>query len=360
MRRWILTLLLLTGPAAGVGLAAPAAEVGEAQATQLAQLSGLRAELHKAEAALEPLRVKKTRLEGEAALLATAVDTDKRKPDGVRRDRELQAHLTQSKSKTDEIESTQAELRWREPGLTALRRRVIRTIDAVLDARTLSESSRLELERLRTAQMALLVSPTLPLVIARDARGLVDPLDGPRELGEKADLLRDSGDKLRREAKRLSARIDGVDRRRHLRERAGALDEDMFGESTSNRRVARAGDGQGGAGTTTVVSGTKSATDSNGGATAPVQSPAGGGSTGAVTTGSSTSSTPSRTDTTVLRNLVDPATLDELRQSDGIDDADRQVKALKKAQAELEFLAAELDRRAMALDGRAKDLKLQK
>ncbi|MEO6954040.1 MAG: hypothetical protein ABI321_19715 [Polyangia bacterium] len=363
MRRWIFTLLLLTGPLTGSGLAAPAQ--ASQQDAQLSQLQALRSELQKAEAAVQPLRAKKAQLENEAAQLAASIDADKRKPDGVRRDRELQAHLAESKTKTDEIESAQAQLRWREPGLTALRRRVIRSIDQVLDGKAVTEASRLELERLRTAQVALLVSPSLPLVIARDTKGLVDPLDGPRELGEKADLLRDSGDKLRREVKRLSARIDGVDRRRRLRERAGALDEDMFSESASNRRIARAGDGSGATtGTVTTVmstsSGTKGSADSTGGS--PVASPtsgvgAQGGFTGAPTTNSPSSA---RTDTTVLRNLVDPATLDELRQSDGIDDADRQTKALKKAQAELESLAAELDRRATALDGRAKDLKQQK
>lgn len=374
MRRWIFTLLLLTGPLSGLGVAAPV-QVAPAADAQARELSALRAELAKAEAAVQPLRAKKAALEAEAARLATEIDLDKRKPDGVRRDRDLQAHLAQSKSKTDEIEVTQTELRWREPGLTAMRRRVIRSIDSVLDGKAdgkaLGEAARLELERLRTAQVALLVSPSLPLVIARDTRGLVDPLDGPRELGEKADLLRDSGDKLRREAKRLSVRIDGVDRRRRLRERAGALDEDMFGESTSNRRIARAGSGASESGTATTVtttgSGTKGSSDSTGGAT-PAQNPGaqagfGSGSNGAV--GSPTVSSPSgpsaaRTDTTVLRNLVDPATLDELRQSDSLDDADRQTRALKKAQAELETLATELERRAAALDGRAKDLKQQK
>ena len=92
---------------------------------------------------------------------------------------------------------------------------------------------------------------------------------------------------------------------------------------------------------------------------------AGNGATGGngSTTGTTTSfgSSPGRTtESTVLRNLVDPATLDELRRADAIDDVDRQTRALKKAQAELESLAAELDRRAKALDGRAEEIKRQK
>ena len=360
MRNWILTLLLATAALPGRGLAAPAATTQAVDA-----LNGLRVELGKAEAAVQPLRARKTQLENDVAQLATAIDADKRKSEGVRRDRELQGHLAQSKSKTDEIERTQAELRWREPGLTELRRRIIRAVDRLLDGqvlegqKALAEASRLELERLRTAQVALLVSPSMPLVIARDTRGVVDPLDGPRELGEKADLLRDSGDKLRREAKRLSARIDGVDRRRRLRERAGALDEDMFGESTSNRRIARAGQTT----SETPTTSGKGSSDAFTGSNPPSSAPSGAtpGVTGSSGGTTSPPSTPAvRTDTTVLRNLVDPATLDELRQSDVLDDAERQTRALKRAQTELETLAAELDRRAQALDGRAKDLKQQK
>jgi len=63
---------------------------------------------------------------------------------------------------------------------------------------------------------------------------------------------------------------------------------------------------------------------------------------------------------TVLRNLVDPATLEELRRADGGDDLERQVRALKKAQGELEGMAAELERRARSLNTRADELKRQK
>jgi hypothetical protein len=63
---------------------------------------------------------------------------------------------------------------------------------------------------------------------------------------------------------------------------------------------------------------------------------------------------------TVLRNLVDPATLDELRRSDSGDDLDRQLRALRRVQGELEGLAKELDRRAHDLSTRADELKHRK
>jgi hypothetical protein len=62
----------------------------------------------------------------------------------------------------------------------------------------------------------------------------------------------------------------------------------------------------------------------------------------------------------VLRNLVDPSTLDELRRADSSDDLERQVRALKRAQGELDGLARELEKRARALSSRADELKHKK
>ena len=226
------------------------------------------------------------------------------------------------------------------------------------------------------------------------ARAADDPLDGPRELQDKADLLRDSGDKLRREVLRLAQRIDGVERRRHLRERAGAVDEDLFGEAVSNRRSPRvasttlsgpnrgggSGDtaqgspapttggsnGSGGAGGSGGSGGGSGggaggAGGSGGGIGTPAPGGGGAGGSGGGPTGGTTGlGGATGGDTTVLRNLVDPATLDELRRSDGGDDLDRQLRALRRAQGELSGLANELDRRARALSQRADELKHQK
>lgn len=372
--------------------------VAAAPSDPVADLASLRAEVQKLDSTVAPFVEKRRRLDGEAAKLAAQIDAEKHKPAGVRRDLDLQALLAASKTKTDELDRVQAELRWREPGLVELRRRLVRAIDNTLDrdaaSKSLSESARLELERVRTTNVALLVSPATPLQIARDAQySGIDLLDGPRELRYKADLLRDSGDKLRREAQRIATRIDSVERRRHLRERAGALDEDMFGEATSNRRIARtqgtltaANNNGKAAGETTPTRDPNQATDSASGGAAPAvpgMTPNAGGTTGGATGltgspggnannngsnsgggnsgGSFSNTTPTRsTESTVLRNLVDPATLDELRRADAIDDVDRQTRALKKAQGELETLAKELDRRAKALEGRAAELRNQK
>jgi hypothetical protein len=339
-----LTVLLIATPAS-------AETVGESQArvvrmeNEWTQLDGSR-----------------VRLEKESGELGAEIERVKNEPAGVRRDFRLRELLASAKVKADDLTRVAAELRARTAPLAEARRALIANCDRALGQPSLTEAKRLELARLRTAQAALLAMPTAPLGQLGTMTGkvVVDPLDGPRELKEKADLLRDSGDKLKREVARLTARIDDVERRRHLRERAGAVDEDWFGEATSNRKFARTG----------TIANTHDAKTQNNDATNNPAVPApglGGGTTtqptGGVTGefGASNNSGNSRaTDSTVLRNLVDPATLDELRRTDGGDDLERQVRALKKAQGELEGLAAELERRAKSLSSRADELKKQK
>jgi prefoldin subunit 5 len=330
-------------------------------------------------------------LERQSEELATQIERLKAAAGGVRRDARLQELLAAQRAKSDELERLASDLRGRTSLLAGARRKLLADCDRALAATTIAEAKRLELARLRTAQAAALAAPEKPLGVARAAD---DPLDGPRELQDKADLLRDSGDKLRREVVRLAQRIDGVERRRHLRERAGAVDEDLFGEAVSNRKSPRvasttfgsnnhgSGDANGANSPSTPTAGGAAggggSGGSGGGATggggstgvgvpapgtggAPGGGAGGGSGSGGGTTGGTTGlGANSGGDTTVLRNLVDPATLDELRRSDGGDDLDRQLRALRRAQGELNGLAGELDRRARALSQRADELKHKK
>jgi len=321
----------------------------------------------------------------DSATLAADIERTKGES-GVRRDGKLQELLASQKQKSDELERLASELRGRASLVAGARRKLIADCDRALATPNLPEARRLELARLRTTHAAALAAPAAPIGVARATD---DPLDGPRELQDKADLLRDSGDKLRREVVRLAARIDGVERRRHLRERAGAVDEDLFGEAVSNRRSPRVasttfGGSHGGAADNATGANSPTAGPSQGqggggaggsaggGAGSPAPgSGAGSGGTGGTTGGSNGGSTGGGStggtlggtgsgDSTVLRNLVDPATLDELRRSDGSDDLDRQLRALRRAQGELNGLATELDRRARALSQRADELKHKK
>jgi hypothetical protein len=360
--------------------------IGLAHADALSDLRAREAEVVKrdGERAQADKAFKKLSQEGQA--LAADIEKLKAEPAGVRRDFRLQELLADAKAKSDALEKLSAEQRAKAAPLANARRALVAACDRALGAQ-LPEATRLELSRLRTAQVTLLTLPAAPL---GKPQVEADPLDGPRELSEKADLLRDSEDKLRREVGRLARRIDDVERRRHLRERAGAVDEDWFGEATSNRRVARvAGVGAAGAGRNSESADKAAAADPGRGAAAPnspppAQSPspapggfAGGGATGTgggsggtgtggggIGAGGSFSDSPAsagRADSSsVLRNLVDPSTLAELRSADGSDDLERQLRALRRAQGELEGMAKDLGRRAQSLSSRAADLKKQK
>jgi hypothetical protein len=360
---------------------------GLARADALGDVRSAQAEVTRLDSERAQLDGRRVRLEHESQELAAEIEHQKAEPAGVRHDLKLQELLAASQAKTSDLDKVAGDLRGRSQSLLAARRALMGACDRALSG-SLPEARRLELARLRTAQATLLAMPPQPLGIGKPAPS-IDPLDGPRELQEKADLLRDSEDKLRREVDRLASRIDDAERRRHLRERAGAVDEDWFGESTSNRHVARApGHSEG----TTQNAGNKNngdtaspaapATGGTGGAGAgagaPTPSPGGGGATlGGGGTGSNGAPPPSNNNgssgfandpgasrgsdtTTVLRNLVDPATLDELRRADGSDDLERQVRALRRAQGELQGLANDLSRRAKSLSSRANELKHQK
>jgi hypothetical protein len=362
----------------GVGLVLLVVSAQPARADMLADVAAD----HRAVVALEAARAQvdghRVALEAQSQEAAAQIEKLKKEPAGIRRDGKLQELLAAQKATSDELERVAGDLRGRTSLLAGARKKLIADCDRALGGQ-LPEVQRVELARLRTAQATMLAMPDRPLGVARAS---THPLDGPRELQDKADLLRDSGDKLRREVALLSVRIDSVERRRHLRERAGAVDEDLFGEAISNRRSPRlpsstsTSDQHGGSATpSTPTVGSGGATGGSGGtggtpggAGPPANNPGpsngfGGGSNSPPPPAAAlpTFSSGATSDTaTVLRDLVDPATLDELRRSDGGDDLDRQVRALRRAQSELTGLANELDRRARSLSTRADELKHKK
>src|SRR5258706_3864387 len=317
-----------------------------ARADALDDVRARESEVRAVDAQRAQLDARRAQLEHDAQSLAAEVERAKAEPAGVRRDLKLGELLAASRAKADELDRVAGDLRARQAQLAPARRALVTACDRALGRAQVAEAQRLRLERLGTGQVTLLGQPAQPVELGHAA---ADPLDGPRELEEKADLLRDSEDKLHREAERLATRIDDVERRRHLRERANAVDEDWFGESASNRKSASVSKSVG-----ANALGGRNADTTQGAAT-----PAPGGATFNGGGGfNNNSNSEFRTDTTTtLRNLVDPATLDELRRSDGGDDLERQVRALRRAQGELEGLAKDLDRRARALSTRADDLK---
>ncbi len=243
------------------------------------------------------------------------IESLKAQPPSLARDYRLEPLLAAAQARATELERLQVELSARDRGIAELQRQL--------------------------GQPPAAIQPR-SLTIATAA---IDPLDGPHELGDKADLVQDSQDRVARELERVAQRIASLERHRRLRERSGALDEDLFIESGSGRRIVRVG---------------------------PVTSPREGGFEGFGDTKASASGAPApqvAVDSsappggganarfgTALRGVLDPATLDELRQSEAGSDDERQLHALHLAETRLRTLAQDLGARAAVLRQRAKEL----
>jgi hypothetical protein len=317
-------------------------------------LRASRSEIDRLEGHQSQLGRDRDRLASELRDLGAAIDLVK-----AQNGSGLPELLAKAKAHSDRLDGLERELAGSASSLVAARRTLIAACDRAL-AGELPNADRLAIARLRTAQVTALSAAEPVGRVALSADG--SPLDGPRELRDKADLLRDSGDKLRREAQKLAHRIDDVERRRHLRERATAVDEDLFGDSTWSRRGAQP------AGQSAPPSGgganAAARTSDNATPNTPAPGAFAGGGTNPVTNGGGTQAVGGgnnlKDSGDALRSLVDPATLAELRRADGVDDLDTKVRALRRAQNELEGLARDLDNRAKALSRRADQLKNQK
>lgn len=320
-------------------------------------LASLRAEVTQREAAVVDFNHRRERLLASAQRTNREIDALKAQPEEPTRDRKLQALLAEAQTRATELEQLDLAMKTTQDALARARQALVRRCDRELAAPNLVDAERVELIRLRAVQVSQLVQP--PKTVGALGAPTANPLDGPRELEEKADLLRDSSDKLRKEARRIATRIDDLERRRHLRERSNAVDEDWFSESTSNRRFART--------TATTTKAGDTATPSfaspppgngvAGGRGGQGDSANGGG--GQVP-GGGLETDPHVETATVLRNLVDPATLEELRKADRGDDVDRQIRALRRAQGELSELATDLDKKGKTLSKKAQEIRNQK
>jgi hypothetical protein len=181
------------------------------------------------------------------------------------------------------------------------------------------------------------------------------PADGPAELDAKADILADQSRRYRIEAQALGQRAREVRARQELRGRAADLERDPFAPMEgSKRRVATSA---------AVPPSTFSPQSSHTGgqvpavspgltnsATTPMTSVMGGGG-GNPTTGSTgfTDKAATATPTTQLRDVLDTATLGEIRRPDGSINPAASPRALERAAHALEQRAAELDARAHAM-----------
>jgi hypothetical protein len=189
------------------------------------------------------------------------------------------------------------------------------------------------------------------------------PTDGPSDLEAKADILADQSRRVRLEAEALDHRIGDLKGRQTLRRRAADLDRDPFAPlEGSKRRVANiaAGDGARAGvgpvpGTSTSVPTDRPVISPQGGVSTSVGAPSGNGAltsspTGGMPSATPLAGTPAAALSLELRDLLDPATVADIRRLEGAKGPAASVQALERA-------VAALRARADALDGQARTMR---
>jgi hypothetical protein len=175
------------------------------------------------------------------------------------------------------------------------------------------------------------------------------PTDGPADLDAKADILADQSRRVRAQADALGRRAADTRSRQELRKRAADLERDPFAPMEGSKRRIAAGAG------TAVGSGSNNVRD---------QGPAPGTSGGVTSSNTPTAVTPPNTNITTtekvgtplsvqLRDLLDTATLTDVRRLEGGGAGAASPQALERAAAALRARADWLDAQSRAMRARA-------
>jgi hypothetical protein len=364
-----------------------------------------RAEVEAASAALASAEAELRRIDGRQAALEAEILALKRRGD---RSERLAARLRASIAAERALEAALAALDEARAELEQTARRQVRVLDAELRRRARGLKQGTDRDRRAAAAIirSLLESRAWILEAARRAEPpaaevardgglglpMVEPLDGPRELREKADFAEDARDKLRAKRARLMKLVESRRRTRAIARAARdfAVDVSLFDEELRSaaapgdavaQRDERAG-GSGSGGTPASGAGADApddlATDGSGGdiempnpgmppnfgsgeAGEPRQSGGGegGGLDGPTTPGGSQSppipAGPSESAGDVSARSVDPVVLLSLK----VDDLAAEgvgVEDLEQLLAEYERVEALFSARARAMRARARRL----
>ncbi len=282
--------------------------------------------------------------EAEQKKLVEQIENLKAQPNGPVRDLRLESLLAQAKDRADALTRQAQALQKQSEFVTLQQQKLLRLDERILAGEDgpVDSGKRVLLLRLR-AQLSERLYADAPerLRVLTQASAALEQktpqVDDPQGLRDRADLLRDSADKLLREMAKLKDRRQALVSRQRVRQRAATVDEDLFAEQATARRTGASFGGRE----------TKLA---DAAATAP---------SGPPIPGPVADTTPPAS-TAALRTSLDPATLDALLRSDGSGDASQQAAALQRAEAELRSLAEQLQRRATQLEQRAAALPNQK
>jgi len=307
------------------------------------QLEQAHAELLQSEAAHDRSQRELSRQESEQAKLIAQIEQLKAQPPGPVRDLRLDGLLAQAKDRADDLQQRSLLSQQQLALVTAQQRKLLGLCDRRLvgEGGALEGGKRVVLLRLRAQLSERLYAdePERLRAVALTSAALEQktaPSDDPQGLRERADLLRDSADKLLRELTRLKDRREALAARQRVRQRAASIDEDLFAEQATARRGSGSARG--------TLGGSKLADA----ATAPAPG-------GPVVLPPAAEPTPTAGNG-ALRTSLDPSMLDALLRSDAPSDAAAQADQLQRAESELRSLAQQLQRRAVQLDQQATGL----
>jgi hypothetical protein len=332
MNRWLtITALLMALAWPMDGQAAP----GGRTPAQLVRLN-------KTFARLLELNRKRTHLLKRLKRFQATVRATRNRPAGPARDFKLRRLLAGARTLAKRLSTTDRQVSKALVDVTAARMSLIRSM---------ARLKKPQQNRARRALVHTAGKGQRRQTVLRITKTRLDPLDGPREIDEKADLLKDSEEKIRKRLQEITRVISRLGKRQKLRRIARGVDRysGLFAEDTSRRRVTRIRPGTtaDAAEPSPPAAGLESPNDLDAGYTSGATLGDDGLSRG----------TSSSTYAVVLKELLTPTTLAALRKAGRSSDPRVRLQALRKARAELKRAIAKLKARARRYRAKAKRLR---
>jgi len=333
MTRWIYTIALVLALGWPVGAQAAPTSSSPAQLVRL----------NKAFNRLVQLNIQRSRQLVRLKRFQTTIRATRARSAGPARDFKLRRLLAGARALAKRLSATDKQVAKALASVTAARLSLIQAL------------TRLKKSQQTRARRALIHTASKgrgSLTVLRIARTRLHPLDGPREIGEKVDLLKDSEEKIRKRLQEIDRVISRLGKRLKLRRIARGVDRysGLFAEDTSRRRVTRIRPARSpGAGDPGVpAEGILATNDMDAGYTNP---------SGTFGDDSHSRGISSSTYAVVLKELLTPATLAALRKAGRSSDPRVRLRALRRARAELKRAVAKLRARARRYRAKAKHLR---
>lgn len=292
----------------------------------------------------------RTALLGRLARYRRAIAATRRRPAGPARDFKLRGLLAEARDLAARISRVDRTVRALGHAVDRARVRLGKRLDALSAAER--ARARAALSRTRRAHRA-------PRVL-RVARPRIHPLDGPRQIEEKADLLRDSAEKVRRRLVEIQRIISRIRTRQRLREISRRVDRytGLFAEDTTRHRVTRIRPSRPAASTNdTQPAGVPRDGDRGSALGGSYNGPGESGTVGLQSGSDPSRDAPSGTYAVVLREVLTPGAVQALKRAGLRRNPGARLRALERARQELARTAKRLRDRARAYRARARTLR---